>query len=54
MKQQPAMLALSATQNNPKIALHSIHDQIMISLRADLYASQIHVYKPRLNTRISK
>ncbi len=54
VKQNPAMNALYNSQNNPKIALSTLHQQIAASLTVDVHATQVHVFKPRISTRISK
>jgi hypothetical protein len=54
IRQNPAMTALHENQNNPKLAMKSIHQMITSSLKADLFASQAGLYKSRITSRIRK
>ncbi len=49
-----ALAALSRCRNDVWLALHEIHEEIVISRRVDPYLNLMHIYRPRIVTRISK
>jgi hypothetical protein len=54
IKQNIAANELETHQQNPKLAMKSVHQMITASLQVDHFASQITLFKPRIVTRISK
>jgi hypothetical protein len=54
IKQNIAANELETHQQNPKLAMKSVHQMVTASLKVDHFASQITLFKPRIVTRISK